>query len=151
MTNGFCLSCFAFTFPADSFYISCTIRDASSREESFQEFQAVAGFPSVLGVLDCVQVRRLTTRRRLLPTALTLTRLSPSPPPGHHQIPQQRGLLVPEQEGLPLYRLPAGVQLPRPAAQRRDALARRAQGHGDPGEVGPLPAAAGGGGGLAAG
>lgn len=30
--------------------------DASSREESFQEFQAVAGFPSVLGVLDCVQV-----------------------------------------------------------------------------------------------
>lgn len=111
----------------------------------------MAGFPSVLGVLDCVQVRRLTTRRRPLPTAVTLTGLSPLPPPGHHQVPQQRGLLVPEQEGLPLHRLPAGVQLPGPAAQRRDTLARQCQGHGDPGEVGPLPAAAGGGGGLAAG
>lgn len=31
-------------------------RDASSRQHSFQEFQRVAGFPGVLGVLDCVQV-----------------------------------------------------------------------------------------------
>uniref|UniRef100_A0A3Q0S4D9 Putative nuclease HARBI1 n=1 Tax=Amphilophus citrinellus TaxID=61819 RepID=A0A3Q0S4D9_AMPCI len=28
----------------------------NSREQSFQEFQRVAGFPGVLGVLDCVQV-----------------------------------------------------------------------------------------------
>ncbi|XP_017285526.1 putative nuclease HARBI1 [Kryptolebias marmoratus] len=31
-------------------------RDVSSREQSFQEFQRGAGFPGVLGVLDCVQV-----------------------------------------------------------------------------------------------
>lgn len=31
-------------------------RDPSNREQSFQEFQRVAGFPGVLGVLDCVQV-----------------------------------------------------------------------------------------------
>ncbi|XP_068165142.1 putative nuclease HARBI1 isoform X2 [Antennarius striatus] len=31
-------------------------RDYSSREQSFQEFRRVAGFPGVLGVLDCVQV-----------------------------------------------------------------------------------------------
>lgn len=31
-------------------------RDPLSREQSFQEFQRVAGFPGVLGVLDCVQV-----------------------------------------------------------------------------------------------
>ncbi|KAM7365277.1 hypothetical protein PAMP_016220 [Pampus punctatissimus] len=31
-------------------------RDPSSREQYFQEFQRVAGFPGVLGVLDCVQV-----------------------------------------------------------------------------------------------
>ncbi|KAI4831841.1 hypothetical protein KUCAC02_001360 [Chaenocephalus aceratus] len=31
-------------------------RDPSSTEQSFQEFQRVAGFPGVLGVLDCVQV-----------------------------------------------------------------------------------------------
>lgn len=31
-------------------------RDASSTDQSFQEFQRVAGFPGVLGVLDCVQV-----------------------------------------------------------------------------------------------
>uniref|UniRef100_A0A3Q3K9V7 Putative nuclease HARBI1 n=1 Tax=Monopterus albus TaxID=43700 RepID=A0A3Q3K9V7_MONAL len=31
-------------------------RDPSSREQSFHEFQRVAGFPGVLGVLDCVQV-----------------------------------------------------------------------------------------------
>ncbi|KAM9328583.1 putative nuclease HARBI1 isoform 1-T1 [Pholidichthys leucotaenia] len=31
-------------------------RDPSSREQSFQEFEKVAGFPRVLGVLDCVQV-----------------------------------------------------------------------------------------------
>uniref|UniRef100_H3CF50 Putative nuclease HARBI1 n=1 Tax=Tetraodon nigroviridis TaxID=99883 RepID=H3CF50_TETNG len=30
--------------------------DPLSREQSFQEFQRVAGFPGVLGVLDCVQV-----------------------------------------------------------------------------------------------
>ncbi|KAF3857170.1 hypothetical protein F7725_009029 [Dissostichus mawsoni] len=30
--------------------------DPSSTEQSFQEFQRVAGFPGVLGVLDCVQV-----------------------------------------------------------------------------------------------
>lgn len=31
-------------------------RDAASRERSSQDFQRVAGFPGVLGVLDCVQV-----------------------------------------------------------------------------------------------
>lgn len=31
-------------------------RDPLSREQSFQEFQRVAGFPGVVGVLDCVQV-----------------------------------------------------------------------------------------------
>lgn len=33
-------------------------RALSSREQSFQEFQRGAGFPGVLGVLDCVQVVR---------------------------------------------------------------------------------------------
>uniref|UniRef100_A0A3Q3F908 Putative nuclease HARBI1 n=1 Tax=Labrus bergylta TaxID=56723 RepID=A0A3Q3F908_9LABR len=31
-------------------------RDPASRDQNFQEFQRVAGFPGVLGVLDCVQV-----------------------------------------------------------------------------------------------
>lgn len=43
------------------FLVTChtswfTNRDPLSREQSFQEFQRVAGFPGVLGVLDCVQV-----------------------------------------------------------------------------------------------
>lgn len=143
--------CYFGVLLADLFISPCRIRDPSSRAESFQEFQAVAGLPSVLGVLDCVQVHCLKTRQRLLLTAIILMAHCPSPPAGHHQVSQQRGLLIPEQEGLPLYRLPAGVQLPGPAPQRRDTLARQPKGHWDPGEVGSLPAAAGGGGGLAAG
>ncbi|KAM9766460.1 putative nuclease HARBI1 isoform 1-T2 [Menidia menidia] len=37
-------------------FITFNSRDRTSREQSFQEFQRVAGFPRVLGVLDCVQV-----------------------------------------------------------------------------------------------
>ncbi|XP_068165143.1 putative nuclease HARBI1 isoform X3 [Antennarius striatus] len=52
-------------------------RDYSSREQSFQEFRRVAGFPGVLGVLDCVQVLHiiLTLRKTLCPSVLLLIRL----------------------------------------------------------------------------
>ncbi|XP_069567879.1 putative nuclease HARBI1 isoform X1 [Brachyistius frenatus] len=62
-------------------FITFNNRDPSSREQSFQEFQRVAGFPGVLGVLDCVQVllhdRVLSTSsssggRNLIPLFLPL-------------------------------------------------------------------------------
>lgn len=72
-------------------------------------------------------------------------------PAGDHQSAEQRGLIIREQEGLPLRGLSAGVQCPRTAAQRGDPLARWTQGRRRSGEVCPAQAAAGCRGGLAAG
>lgn len=114
----------------------------------------MAGFPGVLGVLDCVQVSHFQKKKNqnttLLddcPTALTRLPL----PAGDHQSAEQRGLIVREQEGLPLRGLSAGVQRPRTAAQRGDPLAGRTQGRRRSGAVCPPQAAAGRRGGLAAG
>uniref|UniRef100_A0A8C5EAX3 Putative nuclease HARBI1 n=1 Tax=Gouania willdenowi TaxID=441366 RepID=A0A8C5EAX3_GOUWI len=39
-------------------------RDACSRERTIDEFQRIAGFPGVLGVLDCVQVTDQCTKQK---------------------------------------------------------------------------------------